>query len=124
VINRQISAVSPWVLTLTDIRVTASGQAEFVIKYANTGSVTAQLTCSGNTDPTIDTVTLSNGQTIPATATFCSQHPDQTTQNIGPGQSLTSYAIFPRVSQLHQPFTLHWSAGSLSGDVEGLKIPG
>src|SRR5579859_7568256 len=35
VINRQISAVSPWVLTLTDIRVTASSQAEFGIKYAN-----------------------------------------------------------------------------------------
>ena len=46
-------------LTLTDIRVTASGQAEFGIKYTNTGSTTAQLTCSGNTDPTIDTVTLS-----------------------------------------------------------------
>jgi hypothetical protein len=124
VINRQISAVSPWVLTLTDIRVTASGQAEFGIKYANTGSATAQLTCSGNTDPTIDTVTLSNGQTIAATATYCSQHPDQTTQNIGPGQSLMSYAIFPDASQLRQSFTLHWSAGSLSGDVDGLKIPG
>jgi len=124
VINRQISAVSPWVLTLTDIRVTASGHAEFGIKYTNTGSATAQLTCSGNTDPTIDTVTLSNGQTIPATATYCSQHPDQTTQNIGPGQSLMSYAIFPDASKLRQSFTLHWSAGSLSGDVDGLKIPG
>jgi serine/threonine protein kinase len=124
VINRQISAVSPWVLTLTDIRVTASGQAEFGIKYANTGSAAAQLTCSGNTDPTIDTVTLSNGQTIAATATYCSQHPDQTTQNIGPGQSLMSYAIFPDASQLRQSFNLHWSAGSLSGDVDGLKIPG
>jgi serine/threonine protein kinase len=123
VINRQISAVSPWVLTLTDIRVTASGQAEFVIKYANTGSATAQLTCSGNTDPAIDTVTRSNGQAIPATATYCSQHPDQTTINIGPGQSLVSYAIFPDASQLRQPFTLHWSAGSMSGDVDGLKIP-
>jgi serine/threonine protein kinase len=124
VINRQISAVSPWVLTLTDIRVTASGQAEFVIKYTNTGSATAQLTCSGNTDPTIETVTLSNGQAIPATATYCSQHSDQTTTNIGPGQSLMSYAIFPDASQLRQPFNLHWSAGSLSGDVDGLKIPG
>jgi hypothetical protein len=103
--------------------VTASGQAEFVVKYADTGSAAGQLTCSGDTDPAIATVTLSNGQTIPATATYCSQHPDQT-QNLGPGQSLTSYAIFPRASQLHQSFKLHWSAGSLSGDVDGLKIPG
>ena len=123
VINRQISSVSPWVLTLTDIRVTASGQAEFGIKYVNTGSVTAQLTCSGASDPAIATVTLSNGQAMPATATYCSQHPDQT-QNIGAGQSLMSYAIFPDASKLRQSFTLHWSAGSLSGDVNGLKIPG
>jgi hypothetical protein len=122
-INRQISADSLWTLTLTDIRVTASGQAKFIIKYANTDSTSAQLTCSGNTNPTISTVTLSSGQTIASTATYCSEHPDDTAINIGPRQYLMSYAIFPDASQLRQQFNFHWSADSLSGDLTGLQIP-
>jgi len=121
-INRQISATSPWTVTLTDIRVTASGQAEFVIKYANTGSTSAQLSCSSVTDPTIQTVTLSNGQTVAATATYCSQHPDQTAIDIGPGQSFMSYAVFSDASQLRRPFNLNWSASSLSGELADLQI--
>lgn len=122
-INRQISDVSPWVLTLTEIRITAGGQAELVIRYTNTGSTPAQLTCSGDTDPSIATITLGSGQVIAATATYCSDHPNQTAIRVAAGQSLMSYGTFPDAQLLNRPFTFDWSAGSLSGEVSGVQLP-
>lgn len=122
-INRQIANASPWVLTLTEIRIGAEGQARFIIRYANTGSASAQLTCNGDTDPSIATVTLSSGQTVAAKATYCSAHPNQAVINVPAGQSLMSYGIFPDTQLLSQPFTFDWSAGSLSGEVTGIQLP-
>ena len=122
-INRQISEVGPFTQTLTDIRVLASGQAEFFVVYTNTGSTTSQLSCVGYTNPAISALTLSNGQTIDSIATYCSQHLAQPNINVGPGQSHVSYAIFPDSRQLTQPFSFAWQAGNASGQLNGLQLP-
>ena len=123
-VNRQISALTPWVLTLTDIRVLASGQAEFLVQYDNTSSVTQQLTCSGSAAQAKATLTLAGGQTLTSIADYCSQHPDQTAIYVGAGQDLPSYTIFADSSRLDRPFTLNWPAGDLSGTVGDLQLPG
>jgi hypothetical protein len=122
-VNRQISAVSPWVLTLTDIRVLGSGQAEFFVQYLNTGAVTGQLTCANSAAQEKATLTLGSGQTVTAIADDCSQHPNDSAIYVGSGEVLQSYAIFADASKLGQPFTLNWPAGDLSGAVDGLRLP-
>jgi hypothetical protein len=122
-VNRQISAVSPWVLTLTDIRVLGSGQAEFFVQYLNTSAVTGQLTCANSAAQEKATLTLGSGQTVTAIADDCSQHPNDSAIYVGSGETLQSYAIFADASKLGQPFTLNWPAGNLSGTVDGLRLP-
>ena len=121
-VNRQISNVSSWILTLTDIRVLASGQAEFFVRYTNDGSTTGVLTCAGYTSRAVDTLTLSNGQMIASTATYCSQQLNQADIGVGAGQSNVSYAIFPGAGRLTQPFSFTWPAGTLSGRLDGLTL--
>jgi hypothetical protein len=122
-VDRQISAVSPWVLTLTDIRVLGSGQAEFFVQYLNTSAVTGQLTCANSAAQEKATLTLGSGQTMTAIADDCSQHPNDSAIYIGAGETLQSYAIFADASKLGQLFTLNWPAGNLSGAVDGLRLP-
>ncbi|WP_300603880.1 serine/threonine-protein kinase [Trebonia sp.] len=123
-VNRVITDDSPWTLTLASIDVLASGEAEFIVEYTNTGSTAGQLTCSGVTGADLETVTFGNGQTISSIATFCSQHPNAINYDVGAGQSSMSYAIFPDAGKLTQPFTLSWgSGGDLAGELSGLKLP-
>ena len=122
-VNREISDSTPWLLTLTDIRVLASGQAEFMITYDNTASVQQQLTCSDEAAQQPATLTFSNGGTESQVADYCSQHGDPASFYVAAGQALQSYVIFPQASKLGQSFTLNWPAGSLSGQVAGLQLP-
>jgi len=122
-VNRQISDDNPWVLTLTSIQVLANGQAKFMIGYVNTSSTQQQLTCSGGDAQQQATLTLSDGQSETSVADYCSQHGNPASLYVAAGQTLPSYVIFPDASKLGQPFTLHWPAGGLSGDVADLQLP-
>jgi hypothetical protein len=127
-VNRQIQtqqSYPPWVATLTDIRVLPSGQAEFFIVYDNTNPAPdiENLSCLGNTDPSVNTVALSNGQTVAATADYCSQHPYDASIDINPGQTWTSYVIFPDAAQLTTPFDFSWDAEGLAGTLADLQLP-
>jgi hypothetical protein len=77
----------------------------------------------GNTDPSVNTVALSNGQTVAATADYCSQHPDDASIDINSGQTFTSYAIFPDAAQLTTPFEFSWAAERLAGTLADLQLP-
>jgi len=122
-VNRQIPNSLSWLVTLTDIRVLPSGQAEFFVVYDNNGSGIENLSCLGNTDPSVNTVTLSNGQAVAATADYCSQHPDDANIDINQGQTFTSYVIFPDAAQLTKPFEFSWDAEGLAGALEDLQLP-
>jgi serine/threonine-protein kinase len=122
-VNRQIPNSESWLVTLTDIRVLPSGQAEFFVVYDNNGPYIEQMTCLGNTDPSVNKVALSNGQTVAATADYCSQHPGDANISINSGQTFTSYAIFPDAAQLTKPFDLSWAAEGLAGGLEDLQLP-
>lgn len=122
-VNRQIPNSLSWLVTLTDIRVLPSGQAEFFVVYDNNGPYIENLSCLGNTDPSVNTVALSNGQTVAATADYCSQHPGDASIDINSGQTFTSYVIFPDAAQLTKPFGFSWAAEGLAGTLTGLQLP-
>jgi serine/threonine protein kinase len=121
-INRQISDDSPWILTLTTIQLLPSGQAEFFVKYANTGSTAGQLTCNGSSIGD-ETLTFDNGQTTGAAADFCSQHPGIGDFTVAAGQSHLDYAIFPDTGRMSQPFSFNWPATDLAGRLDDLQLP-
>ena len=122
-VNREISDYSPWLLTLTEIRVLANGQAQFMITYNNTATTQQQLTCSDEAAQQPATLTFSNGATESQVADYCSQHGDPASIYVAAGQTLNSYVIFPEASKLGEMFALNWPAGSLSGQVGGLQLP-
>ena len=42
---------------------------------------------------------------------------------MNPGQTFTSYAIFPDAAQLTKPFDLSWAAERLAGTLADLQLP-
>jgi hypothetical protein len=118
--NRQISRDKAWVLSLRSIKVSSGGKITFFVTYENTTSAPARLYCSGDTNPSVTTLTLANGNVVRASATFCSEHPNRTIK-VASGQSFTSYAVFPSI-QGFKKITFFWYAGILSGTVSTLTL--
>jgi hypothetical protein len=92
------------------------------VSYQNVGSSPLGLYCSGVTDPAIDSLTSANGTVIPASHSYCSDHPTGAI-NVPPDGNLASYAVFQRVHASSGPFTLTWQEGtSPSGSVSGITL--
>jgi hypothetical protein len=123
-INRQLSDVPPWILTLAYMKPLPSDRAEFFITYANTGASASELTCLGSGIES-ETLTFTSGQVVHSIADFCSQHPGVGNFSVAGGQSHLDYVIFPDENEMtRQPFTFNWPARGLAGQIDNLQLPG
>lgn len=122
-VQRQIARVGSVALSLTGVEVFQNGNAVFALTYLNTGSRAVSLTCAREADPGAATIELGDGRARHSEATFCSAHPGST-QVIGTGRSVISYAQFADARGLDRPFTFGWHLGRFSGNLPGLRLSG
>jgi hypothetical protein len=109
-------------VTLTTMTITRDHEVTAQVSYQNTGSSALTLSCSGVTDPAIDTLTSADGTLIPASHTYCSDHAAATI-DLPPGGALPSYAVFAGVQASSGPFTLTWQKNAeLSGAVSEITL--
>lgn len=113
-VNRPLSSSGGIAVTLTQIRISRNGQAEFSLTYTNTGASPVSVSCAGYRSPAAGLVTLSSGQRIRSVATFCSADPGWH-RRLASGASFHSYSLFPSSRGMTRPFTYSLSAGALSG---------
>lgn len=109
-------------VTLTTIAVGPVGRVTADVTYQNTGSASIELECGG-LSASLDTLTPASGPAIPATHSYCSDHP-AASLTIAAGGTLASYAIFDGVDAAAGPFSFTWQGNTqISGSVAGIAIP-
>jgi hypothetical protein len=107
---------------LTTIAAGPDGRVTADVTYQNTSTATISLGCGG-LSASIDTLTPAAGPAIPATHSYCSDHPS-TTITVPVGGSLPSYAVFDAVDPAAGPYTFDWQGKTqISGSVAGIAIP-
>ncbi len=109
-------------ITLTSMAVAPDHTITAYVSYRNEGSSALGLFCSGITSPALDTLTTATGAVIPASHSYCSDHPAATI-GLAPGGVLLSYAVFDGVPAQSGPFAFTWQRGlQFSGTVAGITV--